>query len=105
MVGALRLLPAAFTPNGDRINDQVRIEYDLLNVAGDAEAALVVYDLRGTRIGEVFRGPAQSGRFATTWDGRDPAGALLAPGLYVLRLEVETDGGTRGRERIVSLVY
>ena len=105
VVGALRLLPAAFTPNGDRINDQLRIEYDLLNVAGDAEATLVVYDLRGTRIGEVFRGPAQSGRFATNWDGRDPAGALLAPGLYVLRLEVETDGGTRGRERIVSLVY
>ena len=105
VIGALRLLPAAFTPNGDRVNDQVRIEYDLLNVAGDAEAALVVYDLRGTRVGEVLRGPAQSGRYATTWDGRDPAGALLAPGLYVLRLEVETDGGTRGRERIVSLVY
>ena len=63
----------------------------------------VVAGIGGCR--EVLRGPAQSGRYATTWDGRDPAGALLAPGLYVLRLEVETDGGTRGRERIVSLVY
>ena len=105
VVGALKLVPAAFTPNGDGINDQVRIEYDLLNVAGSAEVAVVLYDLRGGRIGEVFRGPAQSGQFQTTWDGRDQAGILLDPGIYILRLEVDTDRGIKARERIVSLAY
>ena len=105
VVGALRLVPAAFTPNGDQINDAVRIEYDLLNVLGNAEVAVVIYDLRGTRIGEVFRGPAQSGPFAAVWDGRDATGVLLAPGLYVLRLEVETDGGTQARSRVVAVTY
>ena len=105
VVGALRLVPAAFSPNGDQINDAVRIEYDLLNVSGNAQVAVVLYDLQGARIGEVFRGPAQSGPFAAVWDGRDPTGALLAPGLYVLRLKVETDGGTKARSRIVALAY
>jgi hypothetical protein len=105
VVGALKLVPAAFTPNGDGINDQVRIEYDLLNVAGSAEVTVVLYDLRGGRIGEVFRGPARSGQFQTAWDGRDQAGVLLDPGIYILRLEVETDRGTKARERIVSLAY
>ena len=105
VIGALRLVPAAFSPNGDQINDAVRIEYDLLNVSGNVQVAVVLYDLQGARLGEVFRGPAQSGPFAAVWDGRDPTGALLAPGLYVLRLEVETDGGTKARSRIVALAY
>jgi hypothetical protein len=83
----------------------VRIEFDLLNVAGSAEVAVVLYDLRGRRIGEVFRGPARSGQFHTAWDGRDQAGVLLDPGIYILRLEVETDRGIKARERIVSLAY
>lgn len=105
VVGALRLVPPAFTPNGDRRNDAVRIEYDLLNVSGNAEVAVVLYDLSGTRRGEVFRGPAQSGQFAVEWDGRDGTGRLLSPGLYVLRLEVATDGGVQGRSRVVSVAY
>lgn len=105
VVGALRLVPAAFTPNGDGINDRVRVEYDLVNVAGSAEVAVVLYDLRGGRIGEVFRGPATSGQFQTAWDGRDQAGALLDPGIYILRVEVDTDRGIQARERIVSLAY
>ena len=41
VVGALRLVPAAFTAQrGDQINDAVRIEYDLLNVTGNAEVAV-----------------------------------------------------------------
>ena len=105
VIGGLRLVPPVFTPNGDGVNDQVRIEYDLLNVAGRAEVAVVLYDLGGRRIGEVFRGPAQSGQFRVSWDGRNQKGQLLHPGLYILRLEVETDRGNRARMRIVSLAF
>ena len=105
IVGALELVPPAFTPNGDGVNDHVRVEYDLVNVAGSAEVAVVLYDLRGGRIGEVFRGPATSGQFQMEWDGRDQAGTLLDPGIYILRVEVDTDRGIQARERIVSLAY
>jgi flagellar hook assembly protein FlgD len=74
-------------------------------VAGSAEVAVVLYDLRGGRIGEVFRGPATSGQFQMEWDGRDQGGTLLDPGIYILRVEVDTDRGIQARERIVSLAY
>ena len=67
--------------------------------------AAEVYDLAGRRAGAVASGTAESGRFVIAWDGRDDNGAVLQPGLYVLRLVVETDGGTASSERIVSLVY
>ncbi len=105
IVGALKLVPAVFTPNGDGINDQVRVEYNLVNVAGSAEVAIALYDLRGGRISEVFRGPATSGHFQSFWDGRDQAGTLLYPGIYILRVEVDTDRGIQARERVVSLAY
>jgi hypothetical protein len=105
VVGSLKLVPPAFTPNGDGINDQVRVEYDLVNVAGSAQMAVVLYDLRGGRIGEIFRGSATSGHFQTAWDGRDQTGNLLEPGIYILRVEVDTDRGIQARERIVSLAY
>ena len=76
-----------------------------MNVAGSAEVAIALYDLRGGRISEVFRGPATSGHFQSFWDGRDQAGTLLYPGIYILRVEVDTDRGIQARERVVSLAY
>ena len=104
-VNALTLEPPVFSPNGDGINDRVSLEYELVNVEGDAEVAVVLYDLRGSPVEEVFRGPAGSGRFRAEWDGRDAGGRLLGPGIYILRIEVESDLGIRSRERVVSLVY
>ena len=104
-VNALTLEPPVFSPNGDGINDRVSLEYELVNVEGDAEVAIVLYDLRGSPVEEVFRGAAGSGRFRAEWDGRDAGGRLLGPGIYILRIEVESDLGIRSRERVVSLVY
>ena len=104
-IKAMRLSSRVLTPNGDGINDELSIEYDLLNLAGAVPVAAEVYDLAGRRAGAVASGTAESGRFVIAWDGRDDNGAVLQPGLYVLRLVVETDGGTASSERIVSLVY
>ena len=104
-VNALTVEPPVFSPNGDGINDRMSLEYELVNVGGDAEVAVVLYDLRGSPVEEVFRGPAGSGRFRAEWDGRDAGGRLLGPGIYILRIEVESDLGIRSRERVVSLVY
>ena len=101
----MRLSSRVLTPNGDGINDELSIEYDLLNLVGAVPATLEAYDLSGRRMGAVASGTAESGRFAIVWDGRDGSGSALPPGLYILRLVVETDGGTASSERIISLVY
>ena len=102
---SLRLIPAIFTPNGDGINDIVHIEYELLNLTEAVAVQVLLYDLSGRFLGQVYRGEAASGRFSTTWTGRDQNGALLAPGLYILRLKVDADKGEESRGRVVSLLY
>ena len=102
---SLRLIPATFTPNGDGINDIVHIEYELLNLTEAVAVQVLLYDLSGRFLGQVYRGEAASGRFSTTWTGRDQNGALLAPGLYILRLKVDADKGQESRGRVVSLLY
>lgn len=103
-VNDLRLTSRSFTPNGDGVNDQLKIQYELLNL-GAVPVAIDLYDLSGRRISELYHGTATSGRFAVTWDGRDAQAKLVPPGLYILRLEVDSDGGIKSEERVVSLVY
>ena len=46
-----------------------------------------------------------AGRVALEWDGRDRAGGLVAPGNYVLHIEVSGDAHTDQVSRIVSVAY
>ncbi|MCY3788986.1 MAG: hypothetical protein OXH63_09395 [Gemmatimonadetes bacterium] len=66
---------------------------------------LDLYDLSGRWIGAVDRGTAASGRIALHWDGRLADGSVAAPGLYLLRLKVESDQRKEARQRVVVLAY
>ncbi len=101
----LTLTPSAFSPNDDGINDVVYIEYDLLNLVGGVPVRAEVYDLSGRLIAMIFDKEEASGRFVTTWDGRDAKGEKLAPGLYIFKLSVDADKGEDVRQFVVSLVY
>ena len=102
VIRAFRVSP--FTPNGDGINDVLQVEYDLVNVAGQVPASLGVFDLSGSRIASVLLPAAGSGRFPAAWDGTD-GNNLVPPGLYLLRLEVETDRGSETALATVPVVY
>ena len=104
-IQAMRLSSRVITPNGDGVNDEIAIEYDLFNLVGEQLAVVEIYDLSGRSLGSVTSGAAQSGRFVTAWNGQDGYGSTLLPGLYILRLKVETDGGIASSERVVSVVY
>ena len=104
-INAFKLAPAVFTPNGDGINDVLEIEYELLNLFGAVPVALDLYNLAGRLVGAVHRGTAASGRIALRWDGRLADESVATPGLYLLRLEVESDQGKEAHQRVVVLAY
>ncbi len=104
-IGRVELGSSICTPNSDGVNDGVRLEYDLLNLSGAALVYIDVCDLSGRKLWAIDQTAHSSGRFAVAWDGRDDSGLMLPPGIYLLRLAVETDKGRDRVSRIVSLVY
>jgi hypothetical protein len=53
----------------------------------EGEVRLLVHDVAGRVVRELVAGWRAAGVHATTWDGRDDAGAAVASGLYLARLE------------------
>lgn len=105
VVHRVEVAPNPFTPNGDGINDQMTISYDLLHLIADVPVSLKVYDLTGKQAAELSVENNQSGRHLVSWDGRNAQGEHLPPGLYVLQVEVETDSGTESRSSIIAIAY
>jgi hypothetical protein len=97
--------PNPFTPNGDGINDQITIRFDVLLALDKVEANVTISDLSGRVVRHV--GPARQtvGPAELTWNGRDEAGEKVPPGLYIYTLQVDTDLDSSKRLGTLSVVY
>lgn len=68
------------------------IQIDLAKVQQPKAMTVALYDLSGRRVRTLWADrPATAGRKRLQWDGRDDGGRLVAPGLYLLRVEIEAD--------------
>ena len=106
LLEAVDVQPNPFTPNGDGVNDELSVRYDLISVTAATPVAIRVYDLAGRLVTAISESVERSGRYDDkSWDGRDAQGTLLAPGLYLLRIEVDGDTENAEQTRVVSLVY
>ena len=105
VLGAVSLSTAAFTPNGDQINDQVEIAYELLKVTEPVPVRVLVRDLSGHLVRRVHAGADGAGRHPRRWDGRDEAGQPVAPGLYICQVEVESGGERQVHLRPIAVAY
>ncbi len=94
----------AITPNGDGINDSARIAFNLFGVEG-AQVRVTVYDLTGQRVVSLLNESANAGPYEPTWGGEDGEGRLVAPGIYLIKAEVEVDRGTEMVVKPVAVVY
>ncbi len=93
------------TPNGDGIGDRLALEFNLLKVLDPRTVRVAIFDLTGRRVHLLSEAEQVAGRVTLEWDGRDHAGDLVAPGNYVLRVEVSGDARTDQVSRIVSVAY
>ena len=105
ILSALDLDGGVFTPNGDGINDGLDISYDLLKLVVPTPVVVEIRDLAGRLVREVYNGFDVAGRHVRRGDGLDGQGQQVRPGVYICRVEAETDEGRRQRSGVVSVAY
>ncbi|MEE2659677.1 MAG: hypothetical protein VX733_14310 [Candidatus Latescibacterota bacterium] len=101
----------ALTPNGDGINDEAVVSFNVVRVGDGSPVEVGVFNLSGRRVRTLReqRG-VSTGSYRVTWDGLDSGGELPPPGLYILSVEIvtDTDGARLDDTRLlktISLVY
>ena len=71
-----------------------QIQIDLAKVQHPQALTVTLYDLAGWKRRVLWDGePTAAGRKRLAWDGRDDSGRLVAPGHYLLRVEIDADRG------------
>ena len=73
--------------------DAVQIQIDLAKVQHPQALTVALYDLAGHKRRVLWDGQAAAGRKCLAWDGRDESGGLVAPGHYLLRVDIDADRG------------
>lgn len=91
LVDNVEVAPNPFTPNGDGVNDELVISYDVLRLIRPGLVRLEVLDLTGRRQRLIEELQLTSGGYTETWDGRDENGETVPPGIYLLRIRGDTD--------------
>ena len=89
------LTPAVARPVQYRLGDSYPNPFNPavvipLELATDAaRVSLMVYDVLGRRVRQVWDGPLGAGSHRFVWDGRDEAGRAVAAGVYVYQVAVD----------------
>ena len=93
------------TPNGDGRNDELTLSYILLKAIRPLTVTVTIYDLAGAPVRRLYDQRDSTGRYAIDWNGLNDGDRLVTPGLYLLRLVAETDGGDVTAVRAIAVAY
>ena len=105
LVQDVRFSSGVITPNSDGVNDELVISYSLFALPQSVPVQLQVFSLDGRRVAQVQRGQQGSGPQRLRWDGRDQRGETLAPGVYLLGIEIEAEDASDLQLRAVGIAY
>jgi hypothetical protein len=105
LVGDIVFFSPVFTPNGDGVNDELRVFFNLLQLIEPAPVSLELFDLAGRRLHTLFEEKRGIGPAIYTWNGRLADGALVSPGNYVWVLRVRADAFEERHSGVIAVAY
>lgn len=100
-----RSTPAVVTPNGDGINDEATISYDLFETTGPVPVAVSIHDLSGHLVRELSTQDLPIGHYEVSWDGLNENGMLVGPGIYLFRVVTHVGGRDQAQLGPMHVVY
>ena len=83
----------------------MNIMYVLFQILEKAEVEVKVFKLSGERVRRLSLHTQEAGRYSVCWDGRDDRGQVVTPGIYLARVEVNTDTGKQARTLPIAVAY
>jgi len=105
LVGEIAIKSRVFTPNGDGVNDQFVVFFNILQLTRDAPVHFEIYDLAGRRLHTIFTAKRGIGPVTETWDGKLADGGMLLPGTYVWVLRVKADAFNEVHSGTMAVAY
>ena len=105
LVGDIVLSSRLLTPNGDGVNDELEIFFNLLQLTLPTPVVFDLYNLAGRKVHTVFGSEHRLGPATHRWDGRRADGELLQPGIYIWVLRVEADSFVERHRGTIGIVY
>ena len=94
-----------FTPNGDGINDHAQFEFSVLKINIASPVLITISDMSGRVVRTLREVRSQAnGLYQIDWDGLNEHDQLVAPGIYVARIGVDTERITDAIH-LVSVAY
>jgi len=103
LIGDLSFSSPVVTPNGDGVNDAIEVRFIVLK-ATDAVPKIEIFDLSGRVVTELSaEADGLARRFS--WSGRDAAGQVVAPGLYLFRIDLGAQSGEDTALHSLSVAY
>ena len=104
VIGDVSVSSRVFTPNGDGVNDAATIEFSIYQIDEPRPVNVTIYGLGGRqvrRIGRLERG----GTHQIVWNGLDDSDRIVPPGVYIYRVELDADAGSKVATGTVAVAY
>ena len=110
VLGDLSVQPAVVTPNGDRVNDALTVDFTVRRLGGVRPVKVRIYDLGGRLVRRLdTQKPLVAGRYVLAWAAEDQQGRLVPPGIYLLRINIDADSERQvrqtGVQRLLHVAY
>ena len=94
------------TPNGDDQNDRTVFNFAVARISAEQMVSVSVYDLSGTMVAQIIEERDDPrGVYSLSWTGHDAHGDLVAPGIYIARVEVESQSESTASTAVQRLVH